>query len=106
MATDTFYRDVNNANKWTIDKDPDAVLDYSIDWTNWLETADALSTSAWVAETGLTVDASPAPSILGGVTTVWLSGGSAGQKYEVTNSIVTTGGRADDRTFVVNVLER
>jgi hypothetical protein len=110
MAESRFYRDVNNDNKWTIDKDPDAVLDYSLDWVDWLATGDSLATSAWAADTGLSVDVSPAPTIVGTVTTVWLSGGTAGSSYEVTNSITTDvpipNGRSDDRSFVVKVVER
>jgi hypothetical protein len=111
MATNTFYRDVNNDNKWTIDKDPDAILEYSVDWSSWLATGDTISTSNWVAETGLTVMGTPVPIVTGGnITTAWLAGGTAGNSYLVTNSIVTAlpspGGRTEDRSFVVKVAER
>ena len=38
--------------------------------------------------------------------TVWLSGGTAGVKYDVACRITTTGGRTDERTVSVRVLER
>lgn len=36
-------------------------------------------------------------------TTVWLSGGIAGQSYTVNNRITTSGGRTNDRSFVFQV---
>ena len=39
-------------------------------------------------------------------TTIWLQGGATGQKYDITNRIVTAGGRTDDRTFTVQIRER
>lgn len=87
-------------NKFT--KDPDAVLDYRIDWTTWLD-GDSIVSSTWTAESGITID-----SFTDSATnsTVWLSGGSAGERYAVTNSIVTTEGRKDDRTIRIRCIER
>ena len=39
-------------------------------------------------------------------TTVWLSGGVAGQSYSVVNHIVTAAGREEDRTIKIMCLER
>jgi len=38
--------------------------------------------------------------------TVWLSGGTAGQSYIVTNRITTAAGRTEDRSFTIRVEER
>jgi hypothetical protein len=86
----------------TFPKDPNAVLDYTIDWTRWLA-ADQVVTSEWLVPTGLTKvgDSKTASSA-----TVWLSGGTAGQSYTVTNRITTTGGRTEDRSFTIRVEER
>ena len=35
----------------TFTKDPDAVLDYSVDWSLWLA-GDEISTSEWILEEG------------------------------------------------------
>jgi hypothetical protein len=99
----------------TFRKDPDAVLDYPVIWSDWLD-GDTLSSKSISADTGITVDSS---EINGGtvtvgnqsyaantVVTVWLSGGTAGEEYDVTVSVVTTEGREDDRTFRVIVEER
>ena len=87
----------------TFIKDPDAVLDYSIEWSKWLA-GDQIQTSAWsVSDPAIEAadDSNTATR-----TTVWLSGGVAGQSYTVTNRITTSGGRTDDRSFVVQVEDR
>jgi hypothetical protein len=84
-------------------KDPSAVLDYSIDWTPWLPSGDTIATSTWVAETGITIDSTANSTTK---TTVWLSGGTAGTIYKVTNTITTAGGRTDERTLHIIVTNR
>ena len=83
-------------------KDPDAVLDYAIDWSDWLGT-DTISTSAWTVDSGITKD-SDSNTIT--TATIWLSGGAAGEHYECTNRITTADGRTDDRTIVIQIQEK
>lgn len=80
--------------------DPDAKLDYTVDWSDWLAAGDEIATSSWIIPAGLT-QASPSPSHDGSKATVWISGGTAGQVYIVTNRITTTGGRTEDRSFAL-----
>lgn len=102
-------------------KDPAEVLDYSRDWdrsredaaagTGWLAAAETISASTWAIETktGDTtplIQTTPAPSIAGGKTTVWLSGGTAGLSYRVTNHITTSQGRQGERSFVLEIKEK
>jgi hypothetical protein len=87
-------------------KDPQAVLDYSLDWlTDWLEPSDTVVASVWsVTPAGsLVIDDQPFTSY---TTTVWLSGGTAGTSYTVTNHITTAAGREDDRSLLVEVADR
>ena len=86
----------------TFTKDPNAVLDYSTDWTRWLA-GDQIAASEWIVPSGLTkmADSKTATSA-----TVWLSGGTAGQSYTVTNRITTAAGRTEDRSFTIRVEER
>ena len=79
-------------------KDPDATLDYTVDWSAWLATGDIIVSSDWVVPSGLTevTDAHTQTSA-----TVWLSGGVEGAEYLVTNRVTTDDGRIDDRTIVV-----
>lgn len=84
-------------------KDPDAVLDWVWDWNEWLEEIETISTSTFIASVGITMDST---SNTTKTATVWLSGGTAGQVYQVTNRIVTSAGRTDDRSITIRVTER
>lgn len=83
-------------------KDPSAVLDYEFDWSEWLG-SDTISSHTVTAGSGITVASSSATST---AVTAWLSGGTAGTSYVVTNRIVTTGGRTDERSITLQVLDR
>ncbi|MFN2233883.1 MAG: hypothetical protein ACK2U1_06605 [Anaerolineales bacterium] len=86
-------------------KDPDAVLDYGFDWSDWLDSGagEAISDYTIDADTGITVDSDSESS---GVITVWLSGGTAGSTYAVRCEIETDDGRIDERTMIIKVQER
>lgn len=89
---------------YSVSKDPHAVLDYGWDWTPWLaEDGDTLDASEWIVPAGLTVESSSHTTTH---TTVWLSGGTAGQSYVITNRVTTVGGRTDDRSFTLRCMER
>jgi len=79
----------------TFTKDPSAVLDYAIDWSAWLG-SDTIATSTWSVPTGITRDSDTNTTTRA---TIWLSGGTAGQTYQLTNTITTAGGRTDQRTI-------
>jgi hypothetical protein len=86
----------------TFTKDPDAILDYAVDWSRWLA-GDTIASSVWIVPTGL------AKATESNTTTkaiVWLSGGVEGQTYTVTNRITTATGRTEDRSFTIRVEER
>ncbi len=85
-------------SEWYL-KDPNEVLDYQIDWADFLA-ADTIVTSSWSAESGITVDGSSNTTT---TATVILSGGTAGNRYVVTNRIVTAGGRTSDRSLTFTV---
>jgi len=82
-------------------KDPDELQDYTIDWAALLGT-DTISTSTWTVPSGLT---SSATSKTTTTATVWLSGGTGGQEYEVMNEITTVAGRTYQKTIVIPVLD-
>jgi hypothetical protein len=85
------------------DKDPDAVLDYQLDWSDWLPDGDTIATSVWSVPVGLTEDSDTNTTT---TATVWLSGGTAGTEYQVANTITTADGRTDERTIKIKVVER
>jgi hypothetical protein len=78
-------------------KDPAETIDYSIDWTGRLATAETISGSSWSAP-GLTVVST---SYLSAISTVWVSGGSAGTTYDLVNTITTSGGRTLRQTVAM-----
>lgn len=84
-------------------QDPDANLDYSLNWAPWLSDGETISTSTWASDSGLGIGTDSENE---GVTTVWLSGGMLGRSYAVTNHIVTSEGRADDRTIEIGIRQR
>lgn len=84
-------------------KDPDAVLDYQIDWSAWLATGETISSSDWVVQTGITENSASNTTT---TATIWLSGGEAGVTYRVTNRIVTTANRTNDRSLYITVREQ
>ena len=88
-------------------KDPEADLDYGFDWSQWLGLGDTIQTSVWsVAPVGNLILHND--SILTGKqgTIVWLRGGTDGHEYVVTDQITTAGGRQDERSLKVKVIQR
>ena len=88
-------------------KDPDAVLDYSIDWGAEYLGGDQLATSEW----------SVTPEEAGGVTvadssfdvsisTVKAAGGVPGRIYRLVNRVAWGSGRFDSRSIVLRVEKR
>lgn len=86
-------------------KDPDALLDFSIDWSGWLKSGENISTVTWTVPPGIVEAVSTHDDTS---MTIWLSGGTAGEDYAITGSIITTASpaRQDERTFLVTVRER
>lgn len=83
-------------------KDPDAVLDYQVNWFRWLIEGDFITAVAFDPDSGITVEDS---SFTDTTTTVWLSGGTVGVTYKVVCHITTDAGREDDRTLQIAVKE-
>jgi hypothetical protein len=84
-------------------KDPNANLDYGVDWSDWLGEDETIVTSTWVVPEGLTQGAA---GFEGGRTVVWLTGGTDGQSYAVVNRITTSQDRTDDRSIPIIVANR
>lgn len=84
-------------------KDPDEILDYSLDWGSRLDDGDQIETSTWTVPTGLTKGDT---SFTASTTTVWLSGGTAGKRYNALNRVTTTGGRTKDQTVGIYIRNR
>lgn len=85
-------------------KDPGARLDYRMDWADRLPPDSTLVASSWTS--------SPAGLELSDMaqdehqTLVWISGGTAGLRYRVTNRVQFSDGAIDERTILVRVEQR
>lgn len=86
-----------------IEKDPYAVLDYSLDWTNWMPSGDTITSISVTADAGITIDSSTNTDY---IATAYISGGTAGTIYNIEFKIVTTNGLQDSRNFRIKVIER
>ena len=87
---------------WPV-KDPNAVLDYFLDWTLWLTTGDAIDSIVWTVPSGLTLETQ---TISGAKAYLWLSGGTDGVSYNILCRVTTVDGRIDDRTVSIQVSEK
>lgn len=83
-------------------KDPNAVLDFTVNWASYLG-ADTITSDSWIVPTGITVVTETNTTT---ASTIWLSGGTISEKYGLTNRVVTAGGRVDDRTIYIRVKEQ
>lgn len=107
----------------TIVKDPDAILDYSFDWSLWICDDDTITALETLTTGTLVVDSTlieSVPAILADpeadppvefvigrhITTAVVSGGTPGATETVTHRITTAEGRTDDRTMFFKVKER
>lgn len=93
----------------TFEKDPDAVLDYKINWAPFLPEGTTIETSVWTVDP--TEGAPTIESDFAGDTEtgIWLSGGTVGSAYKFTNHVTISGGPPtpeDDRTIVIVVKEK
>lgn len=83
-------------------KDPDSTVDYPFNWKAELG-SDTIFTSQFLLPDGMTL---VSESNTTNTATPFVSGGSVGQVYRITNRIVTIGGRTYDKTIYVLIQER
>jgi hypothetical protein len=101
-------------------KDPNAKLDYALDWTEWLRPFSDTLASATATVTpagGLMISGnSTVPGTFSNsaqvtltvsqyLATLWAKDGVAGSSYDVSVRITTSAGRIDDRTITITCKE-
>ncbi len=88
-------------------KDPNASLDYAVDWGSDYLSDDVLEASDWTLDPvelgGAAIDTSHSDLL---IATVKVSGGVAGHVYRLTNQVVTASGRVDSRSIMLRVEKR
>jgi len=89
-------------------KDPEAVLDYSIDWgAEYLAAGELLAESEWSVAPD-----EPGGAVIAGndfdatTSTVRVGGGIVGRLYALANRVTTATGRIDDRSIIIRVEKR
>ena len=85
-----------------IRKDPESVLDYTINWSDFLTSGDTVSSATYTVDSGLTKDSNSNTTT---TTTVTLSGGTAGTVYTVKCVMTTGASRVAARRFKVKCEE-
>lgn len=88
-------------------KDPEAVLDYAVDWGVEYLGGDALTQSSWSvvpAESGGLSIVSSRFDLMN--STVQVGGGIPGRIYRMTNHVTTAEGREDSRSIMLRVEKR
>lgn len=84
-------------------KHPSAVLDFSLDWSDFLTGGDTISASTWaVSAAGIVIDAD---NFTTRTTTAWVSSGTANIRYDLVNYIETTLGREDHKVVSIFVMD-
>ena len=84
-------------------KDPDSIIDYGVDWATWLASGETITTSTWPELGDLT---SVSESNTTTATAIFISGGVLGATYTLTNRIVTSAGRTEDRSMYIACQEK
>lgn len=84
-------------------QDPQAVKQYTMDWSDWLGDGETITAATVTAEAGITVDTSNNDTTS---VTFKLSAGVLGSRPKVTCHITTSAGQQDDRTLTVYVRNR
>ena len=88
----------------TYKKDPSAILDYTFDWEPYLTPiADTIASVTFVFDTALTKVSQSSTTT---TATAFMSGGTLGEKHNLTCRIITAGGRTDDRSVTLSIVER
>lgn len=87
----------------TFPKQPNEVLDYDIDFSDWLaERDDTIASVTADCDDGIEVDL---VTHLNGVVKLWMVGGTSGRSYKVTATVVTADGRTKEGDIRIQVRE-
>jgi hypothetical protein len=95
----------NSSGNYIADKAPGENLYYGFNFTDWLDSGELVSNSTWTTAAGLTLT-NPAYSAT--VTKVYVSGGTVGTSYVLTNTVTTNSSpaRISVRTITLTVKTR
>lgn len=84
---------------WVAIKSPGDILDYTLDWSSWLNT-DIIISANWTVPADLTVTSQ---NFTDTNTVIWISGGIDSNTYPLICKITTEAGRTCERTVNLKV---
>lgn len=101
--------EVINQTLW-IDKDPEAQLFYTFDWSDWLTGNDTIASAVYSVASRIN-DPDPVVKVSDGITGgkktfVELRGGQVNKSYVVSVTVTTATGLIDRRSFRVKIENR
>ncbi len=88
-------------------KDPSSSVDYSVDWSEWLSASEAIVSTTWsIDPAGVLAPTLGAETASGTTRSVFVSGGTLGERYRLSCHIQTDGDRTADRSVIIRIAER
>jgi phage baseplate assembly protein gpV len=82
-----------------IEQTPNERLDWSIDWTTRGLGSNTISSSSWAASSPDVTLSSPSVNVENTITTIYVTGGTPGQIYTITNTVTVSGGQILQETI-------
>ena len=82
-------------------KDPMAVKDYGFDWGLWMSSGDTISSSVFSAGGSCAITSSSVSSYQ---TVTFVGSGVPGETNKITNRIVTSQGRTEEKSFDLRII--
>jgi len=86
-------------------KQPHEVLDYDLDYSEWLPVADTIVSTTVTADAGITVGSTIIDPATQRIVKQWISGGADGVTYKIQVTATTAGGRVKEVEFKIRVKE-
>ncbi len=103
MGTQKFV--VRSPERVFIEKDPQAVLDYTFLWSEWLPSGDTIQSHSTIIESG-TGEVFSATVDRGNTVVAWVRGGTVGETMKLRCRISTAGGRIEDRSVYIKIRDQ
>ena len=88
-------------------KDPESNVDFSIDWSAWLQNSETIASAAWTVEPSGESSVSLGTQSVGTtVASIFVSGGILGHCYRLTCQATSSEGRSAERSIVLRIMEQ
>ncbi|WP_143272474.1 phage fiber-tail adaptor protein [Burkholderia cenocepacia] len=84
-------------------KAPASTLDYTFDWTRWLDAGEVIQ--SFTVDPGTCTLSQPATQSSGFIR-CWLTGGNIGDSTQIACAVTTNMGRTDSRSFALRITNR